>query len=358
MKMAITQLLYLAKPKWFNLDNWGFILCLCLIVGTGLVAYGQKSERFTFDHRQMGTQFRIILYASDSADAKMAAMAAFKEIDRLNAIFSDYMEESELSQLASQAGKGKWIPIGPDMWTVLRQAQLISRKSKGAFDITVGPLSKLWRRAFRQQEFPKTKQLFAAQQLVNYRKLKISRKEAKVRLQLEGMRLDAGGIAKGYALDRAMAVLKSFGIKQALVDGGGDILVSDPPPGQNGWLFQTKLVDNKRQLKEASLTFQNCAVATSGDTYRYLEWEGKRFSHIIDPRDGLGVSHGALVSVQAPSGMLADALASALSVLGPHDGKRLIRKFKNCQAQIIFSNGVGIIQHGKLNSIRLLDIRH
>lgn len=327
-------------------------LIASFLVWAGIVnmAYGQQLQRFTFDHRQMGTQFRIILYASDFAVAKTAVTTAFAEIDRLNGIFSDYDENSELSLLTSRTGSDKRIAISKEMWTLLRQAQLISRKSRGAFDITIGPLSKLWRRAFRQQVFPKTDRILAAKQLVGYRKLLVSAKQPILRLKKEGMRLDAGGIAKGFALDQAMAVLKSHGIQFALIDGGGDILVSNAPPGETGWRFQTKMVSENQKLEPINLLFENCAVATSGDTYRYLEWEGKRYSHIIDPRSGLGVSHGALVSVQAPTGMLADALASTLSILSPKKCKKFVRKFKNCYAQIILPNEGGYIQFGKLNS--------
>lgn len=350
--MVITQLQYLVKPRLSNLRKRRLVLCFWAWCGVCVLACGQQLERFAFDHRQMGTQFRIILYAPDSVKAKTAAEDAFVEIDRLNDIFSDYDEKSELSRLTAFAGKGEGVSISEEMWILVCQAQRISRKSKGAFDITIGPLSKLWRRAFRQQVFPKMEQILAAKQLVDYRQLVINPGQPRLRLNMAGMRLDAGGIAKGFALDRAMIVLKSHGILHALVDGGGDILVSKAPPGQAGWRFQTSTVDANQQLREVHLLFENCAVATSGDTYRYLEWNGKRYSHIIDPRTGLGVSHGALVSVQAPNGMLADALASALSILGPKKGKRLIKKFKNCYAQLILQSEESSIQYGQLNSIK------
>ena len=300
----------------------------------------------------MGTQFRIILYATDSLLALQAANEAFSEVDRLNDIFSDYDESSELSQLSFQASSGQKVKISVEMWRVLGLAQRLARKSKGAFDITIGPLSKLWRRAFRQQAFPDPERLKEAKFFVGYSNLKVKRKQPFVVLKKEGMRLDAGGIAKGYALDRAMSVLQFHGIDRALIDGGGDILVSKAPPETQGWRLETKRVNNLGQIEKITLFFENCAVATSGDTYRYLEWQGKRYSHIIDPRTGLGVSHEAMVSVQAPTGMLADALASTLSIIDPEKANRLLRHFDDCHYQMILPKEKTNIQFGKLNPIK------
>lgn len=348
--MATTPLRYLVKPRWFKLKVKRALLSTVLVFLTVLLAHGQELKRFAFDQRHMGTQFRIVFYASETSLAQQAANQAFAEIDRLNTIFSDYDPNSELSQLTTKSEDQEWIPVSQDLWIVLRQAQRIAKKSGGAFDITVGPLSKLWRRAFRQGEFPKQSRIKAARERVAFRKLKVSKSEPKVKLRKPGMRLDAGGIAKGYALDKAMEILQSLGIHQALIDGGGDILVSGPPPGKLGWSFRTQVVNHQQELEAVNLFFSNCAVATSGDSYRYLEWEGQRYSHIIDPRTGLGVSHGAMVSVQAPTGLLADALASTLSILPVKKGRRLIQRLENCFARIILPKQEHYIQFGNLNS--------
>ena len=261
-------------------------------------------QRFEFSHQQMGTTFRIIMYTQEGDVAKKAAVAAFKRVDELNQIFSDYDPQSELRQIPDS--RKKKIKVSREMRYLLKRAQKISRKSQGAFDISIGPLTKLWRRAFRQQQFPSQEAIEAAREKVDYRHIHFSL-FGKVWLGMEDMRLDAGGIAKGYALDEAMKILHGRDIRSALVDGGGDLLLGDPPPGKTGWSVEVITLNDRGEREQRKLYLSNVAIASSGDTYRYLEWEGKRYSHIIDPRTGLGVSHEALVTVMAPSGWLADA---------------------------------------------------
>lgn len=283
----------------------------------------------------MGTLFRIVFYADDDSIAARAAEAAFNRIDTLNARLSDYRDDSELSLLPARASKQRKV-ISPDLWAVLSAAQQLARYSHGAFDITIGPLSRLWRRAFRRQTFPERERIEESKALVDYRQLELFPNDHSVLFHREGMRLDAGGIAKGYAVDQAMQVLDSFGIRRALIDGGGDLLAGAPPPGRSGWRIQLPIVKADGELGTSTLLLAEGAIATSGDTYRYLEWEGERYSHIIDPRSGLGVNHGALVTVQCPDCATADALASAVSVLGPgRDWKILQYHYSSCRVRLL-----------------------
>ncbi|MCO6476786.1 MAG: FAD:protein FMN transferase, partial [Phaeodactylibacter sp.] len=185
-------------------------------------------SRHTYHHPQMGTLFKIILYAEDSLAAHAAARAAFTRIDSLNAILSDYREDSELSRLSARAGDGQWAPVSDELWFLLQKSQEMAALSDGAFDATIGPLSKLWRKAFRQGEFPDTSALLAAKARVGYPHLQFHKTQQMVRLALPAMRLDLGGIAKGFAVDEAMKVLRQHGISIALVDGGGDLLAAEP----------------------------------------------------------------------------------------------------------------------------------
>ena len=268
-------------------------------------------------------------------------------MDELNAIFSDYDPSTELSRLSKAASQKQ--KAGPELYKVLRYAQRVSRKTGGAFDLSIGPLSKLWRRAFRQQQFPKLESIEAAREMVDFKQIRLL-PGRKVRLKSEGMRLDAGGIAKGYALDEAMQVIREEGIHSVLIDGGGDLLLADPPPGKKGWAVMTPIVNNSGEQIDTTILLSNVAVATSGDTYRYLDWEGRRYSHIIDPRTGMGVSHGAMVTVVAAKGWMADALASAVSVLGPEEGMIALKKFRNCHLQIIVPKGEKYLSLGNLTS--------
>lgn len=273
----------------------------------------------------MGTTFRVVLYAEGQEQAKQAAQAAFARIDELNQIFSDYEEDSEVSRLSRSAGSGKKVPISSELWEVLHYAKKLSKKSGGAFDVSIGPLSKLWRRAFRQMEFPSPDKIAEAKALVDYRKIKLYRKHRRAKLAREGMRLDLGGIAKGYTVDAVYRELQKQGIHRTLVDGGGDIYAGDPPPGQSGWEVQLLSLKEGENPKKIVLTKR--AIASSGSTYKFLEWNGERYSHIIDPRTGLGITETDIINVAAGSCMQADAFASTLSILNDLERTSLLDRF-------------------------------
>lgn len=293
-------------------------------------ASAQGLQRYEFAEPKMGTTFRIVLYAAEQAKAAAAAQVAFERIDELNLIFSDYREDSEVSRLSQLAGSKQKIPVSSELWEALKFSKMLSKKTGGAFDVTIGPLSKLWRRAFRQMEFPEKAKIAAAKDLVDFRELKLFRKRHRVRLRKAGMRLDLGGIAKGYTVDAVYRVLKEHGIKQALVDGGGDIYAGDPPPGQSGWKISLLSGGKAAEAgKPQKMVLNNRAIASSGSTYKYLEWQGERYSHIIDPRTGLGITESDIINVSAENCMQADALASALSVLNDLERARLLDRFPN-----------------------------
>ncbi|MCR9101538.1 MAG: FAD:protein FMN transferase [bacterium] len=298
------------------------------------VAAGAQ-ERYAFTHPQMGTEFRVILYADSDRLAQTAARAAFDTLDALNARLSDYDAQSELSQL-SRLDSGAVVEVSRPLWEVVRQGQALSGLSQGAFDLTIGPLSKLWRRAFRQQQFPDFKQIEAARARVGYEHIQVLPGQ-RLRVLSSGIKLDAGGIAKGFAVDAMTETLLACGIQSSLVDGGGDIRITSPPPGTTGWAIQVQQMDSLGQSQSVTLHLAHRAIATSGDYYRYLSWEGSRYSHIIDPRTGLGVQHGAQVTVLCPDCATADALASALSVMGPHsDWEGLLRAYPDCEGWVVW----------------------
>lgn len=252
----------------------------------------------------MGTEFRITISADDTSGLSLVVRQCFAKVDDLEQSMSDYRADSELNRLT---GRTDWQEVSPDLYTVLRFSKQLARRSKGAFDPTVGPLTKLWRRAFRQQQFPEEEDIFAARTQVQWKDLKTARK-GQVRLRRNDIKLDLGGLAKGYTLDVMAQLLREAGFKAFLLDGGGDLLLGDPPLGQPaGWLVDFPGSQGKRSLK-------NIAVATSGDTYRFLEHEGSRYSHLIDPRTGYGLTHQAVISVIGPNAMMTDGLASAVSV--------------------------------------------
>lgn len=298
--------------------------------------FSQTLRRLSFDHPQMGTTFRIVLFTANDSLARETVQKAFDRIDAINQSMSDYLPESEINQLTSKAGTQAFQPVSLDLWNVLVRAKQISRYSKGAFDVTIGPLTRIWRRAMRQQEMPPETQILKAKTLVGNRHLRLREKDHSVRLKIADMKLDLGAIAKGYATEKAWEVLRDAGIPISLVDGGGDIRLGDPPPGETGWKVEISDGGENPEQKNQTIFLANCGVATSGDTYRYVESGGKRYSHIIDPRTGYGISSRRLVTVVAPNGTDADALASAVSILGPEAGKKIARKLYKKQTVTIY----------------------
>src|SRR5581483_10452815 len=264
--------------------------------------------RFEFQRAEMGMPFRIVLFATNQPSADSAADAAFERIKQLNDIMSDYDPDSELSRLSATSGSGKAVPVSPDLWIVLDRAEDLARRSHGAFDVTVGPFVNLWRRARRQHQLPDRQRLAEARPAVGYQYVKLDKERHTVELVVPNMKLDLGGIAKGYAIGEALKTLRQQGIQRALVEGGGDVAVSDAPPGRKGWRFELSSLDLTNAPPARFLSLRNCAISTSGDLYQRLEIEGKRYSHIVDPRTGIGLTDHSLVNVIAPDGITADSL--------------------------------------------------
>ncbi len=289
----------------------------------------------------MGTKFTIVLYAPDVELANRAFHSAFSRIAQLNERCSDYNERSELSRLSSSSPHHQPQAVSEDLFRILQRAHEISIASEGAFDVTVGPLTKLWRRAHRKRELPAKNRLAAATAAVGYRLMTLNAEKGTVQLTHSGMRLDLGGIAKGYALDQALAEIRKLGLPIALINASGDIAAGDPPPGQSGWpVGIAPLEPGAPPSVFGSLA--NQAMATSGDAFQYVEIDGKRYSHIVDPRTGLGLTDRSSASVLAADGTTADAMASAISVLGPEKGMEMIRRTDGVEALMVTQSDRGV----------------
>ncbi len=331
--------------RWLAAPFFLWILVAAAFVGAGCASRpGLTWQRYEFERPQMGLPFRIVLYATDGHAATNAAEAAWKRIAELNSILSDYEEQSELSRLSRTAGSGRAIPIGPDLWRVLVRSQEMSRASGGAFDVTVGPLVQLWRRARRQRALPEPDRITAARAAVGWRWVELRYPTRSVRLVAPGMRLDLGAIAKGYALDEALAVLRHQGISRALVSGGGDMVVGEAPPGEPGWKVVVAPLDSPGAPPARTVWLRWASLCTSGDVFQHVEIGGVRYSHIVDPRTGIGLTDHSLVTVIARRGIAADALSTAVSVLGPVAGIRLVERTPSADGLVVRS----VVSAGKL----------
>jgi thiamine biosynthesis lipoprotein len=295
--------------------------------------------RFEYTEPHMGTKFQMIVYAGDEKTARAATAAAFARVAELDVIMSDYRPTSELMWLCDRAG-GNPVKVSDELFTVLAKAQEVSKLSDGAFDVTVGPVVRLWRLARRTQRLPDPEDLKTALLLVSYTNVKLDAKKQTVQLRLPGMRLDLGGIAKGYAADEAIAVLKKHGIDRALVAAGGDIAVSGPPPDAEGWTIGILPLAPEEVKSPRHLVLKNAGVSTSGDAEQYVEIGGKRYSHIVDPRTGIGLLGQRSVTVVAPNGITSDSLTKVASVLG-ESGLRILEKQKDVSARIVLLTDKG-----------------
>lgn len=270
----------------------------------------------------MGTRARVVLHAPDEDSAAAAAGRAFAEITRLERIMSDYDPNSEAMRLC-RAQHGAWHDVSPDLLDVLEKSRRVWKASAGAFDPTIGVLTRLWREARRTGELPAREKLDDARARVGLDKLRVDPDRARVLLERDGMRLDFGGIGKGYAAGRALDLLREMGHASALVEIGGDLALGEPPPGQSGWRIRVRTgLDDDRQL-----VLSNVGVATSGDLDQSVEIGGVRYSHILDPQTGLGLTERIAVTAIAPEAWLADALASAASVMDPALSPSLARRW-------------------------------
>lgn len=286
----------------------------------------------------MGSEFSLLIYCNNADLATRAARSAFDRIAFLDQTLSDYRTDSELMLLCDQAG-GPPVPVSPELFTILRRSRDLSERTEGAFDVTINPVVKLWRRARRNRELPSRDQLDAALDRVGWEKMILDDDSQTVRFERPGMRVDLGGIAKGFASDEALRILREFGISRALVAGAGDIVTGDPPPGRDGWTVGIAPVLDPDQAPERFLSLANQAVSTSGDAERFVEIDGVRYSHIVDPRTGLGLTGRSSVTVVSPDGTTSDSLATAISVLGPDLGIPLAEQTEGTEALVLSSSG-------------------
>jgi thiamine biosynthesis lipoprotein len=287
----------------------------------------------------MAVPFRIVLYAPSPNAAQGAADAAFQRIQQINDIMTDYDSDSELSRLSQTSGQNQNVAVSPDLWVVLQRAQELARRSRGAFDVTVGPYVNLWRYARRQGQLPDPARLARARLAVGYTHMELDPEHHTVKLLVPNMRLDLGGIAKGYAVDQALHTLARQRIASALVNGGGDLAVSGPPPGKAGWRIELPPLDASNAPQARFVLLKDAGMSTSGDLFQRLEINGKRYSHIIDPRTGEGLTDHSLVTVIAPDDFTADGLTKVMSVLPPRDALKFIAKTPEVAARIVRQPG-------------------
>jgi thiamine biosynthesis lipoprotein len=294
----------------------------CLVVALG-TATGSGLHKFEAVEPHMGTLVRITVYTPDEQAAREAFRVAFDRIRQLDGILSDYQPESELNQLTT-AAVGRAVRVSDDLFAVLRASQDLAHATDGAFDITQGPVVRLWRDARKIARLPDPAALKEAASRSGFRKLHLDDERRTVTLDIAGMALDVGGIGKGYAASEALEVLGAHGVRSAMVAVSGDLAFSEAPPGRRGWRIRLHAVDASIAKVPDVMELTNAAVSTSGSSEQHVEIDGRRYSHVINPLSGMGLVGDITVTVIARHGLNADGLDTAVSVLGADRGVALV----------------------------------
>ena len=290
----------------------------------------------------MGTFARVIAVAADSNTAKQCIEAAFAEITKIDKLMSDYKSDSEISEL-NRDGFVRAVKVSKSTYEVLQRSVEFGKLTGGAFDVTVGPLVDLWHLAGAANVVPSEAELQQACSKVGYDKLILDANEMSVRFAVEGMRIDLGAIAKGYAIDKAVEAMQKGRAIGGMVEIGGDIrCFGAPPAGKERW--RIGLQDSRRIDEEISegkvllvLELTDAGVATSGDYQRFVVIEGKKYSHIIDTKTGCTSDELTSVTIISQNATDADALATAVSVMGQQKGLELIESLPETEAILITS---------------------
>jgi thiamine biosynthesis lipoprotein len=312
-----------------------------VVMAASGAAAGAAPGRFSRTELHMATSFTLVAHAADEPTAAAAFAAAFARIAELDARLNDYNPDSELSLLSARSPTTAPVPVSDDLWAVLERAEQVARLTDGGFDATVGPLTRLWRQARARRRLAPPETTAAALAAVGHRHVALDTASRRVALLRPGMRLDLGGIAQGFAADEALRVLAAHGLDRALVNASGDIACGLPPPGTTGWRvgIAPPRGDGPPDL---FLHLARAAVSTSGDAFQSIEIDGVRYSHIVDPRTGVGLTRRSSATVVAADCTTADALATALCVLEPERGLALVAGLDGVEARIVTVDGEAI----------------
>ncbi|MFN9550478.1 MAG: FAD:protein FMN transferase [Pirellulaceae bacterium] len=303
---------------------------------------GDQMAGYQMIFPSMGTQVTVHAYGDREETIRRAMEAVRQEVERLADLLTDYDDDSELSRLTHEDRVGQWSTVSHDLDQVVHVADWWHRTSGGLFDMGLGALTRLWRAARRKQQLPSAEAVANARRVSGWSHVEWDRTGHRFRFDQAGVRLDAGGIAKGYVVDRAFVVMESHGMRSCMINAGGNLRCGEAPPGRAGWRIQVASplmrpvgsstqgagatranqpgiqVEGEDQTEAGALRIEvaNCSVATSGDLHQFLEVDGRRYSHILDPRTGWGMEGMHCATVICPLAIDADAMATVLCLQG------------------------------------------
>jgi FAD:protein FMN transferase len=300
-------------------------------------------QKYVFNQPKMGSPFIITVFARDTEGLQAAVNKAYIRVDELNGVFSDYDSTSEISKLAHTYRVWEWYAVSNDLYYMLKISLDAARASSGAYDVTVGNVVKLWRKSKKTKTIPSISERKSALLKTGWQHIKLDEKTHKISFDTEGVLLDFGGIVKGFAAEVVVEILTLNKFPMCLVDAGGDLAIGNKPENEH-WQIAISIPQSETELMPQMLNLKNQAVATSGDMYNNVLFEGKRYSHIVNPKTGMGLTHQRNVTVIAPFGNQADWLATACSVLPIKKAMKLVQKYPNTELLILE------MQKGKIKS--------
>src|SRR5262245_58654136 len=323
------------RKKTFLLIFLALSLYLCVSVSNLSHDQAIKPQTLRYEDSRvsMGCLYAVVVYGRDQARLREAAASSLYEVDRIDRLMSNYKNDSELSRVNREAAKAP-VKVDPELFAFIAECLRYSRESEGAFDITVGPLMKAWGFFRGEGRMPGEAELAEARSRIGYRRVILNRKDGTIFFDRAGVELDLGGIAKGYAVDRAVAVLKRHGVTSALLSAGGSTIYAlGAPPGKRAW--EIEIQDPVEPDKFATkVRLKDRALSVSGSNEKFFELNGSRYSHVMDPRTGRPVQGVLSVAVITVDGTSGDALDNVFYVLGVERGKALVNKFS--ASEVIF----------------------
>ncbi|CEF48796.1 unnamed protein product [uncultured bacterium] len=322
-----------------------------LLVGGAALVHGQASPQgaSTREYRfLMGTSIEVEAYGGDDEARRAGINEAFGAMAEVDRLMSNYRDDSELSLINRTAANGP-VHVSAPMLSVLAAAQKVSGQSRGAFDVTVGPIVRLWGFHDKKPHLPTAAELAAVRPVIDYRNLLIDSERETVRFAKPGVEIDLGGIAKGFAVEIAANALRRRGLG-GFIDAGGNQYLLGLPPGKRVWTVGIKDPDRPDRLLGVVDTAET-SVSTSADYATFVEIGGRRYGHVLDPHT-LQPSTAALsVTIFSPDGTLADAMSKAAFILGPHEGLTILDRFPGMTGLIAYrttDGSIGVVMSPQL----------
>ncbi|MFI5288601.1 MAG: FAD:protein FMN transferase [Polyangia bacterium] len=312
------------------------VIAISLLFAAG--AARAEPHMITRDTTAMGTLVRISIWSDDDEGALRAIDAGFDEIRRIEGLMTTWRPDSDVSRVNAQAGIAP-VKVSDETLEVIEMAQRSSQMSHGAFDISFYVMHGLWKfDEDLEKKVPTKAEIGKLRPLIDYRKIIVDPKAKTVFLEKKGMKIGLGGIAKGYAVDRAVAILRRDGFPNAIVQAGGDLMCAGSKGGRP-WTTGIRDPRGPRNDSFAVMWLENHAFSTAGDYERYFFLDGKRYHHIIDPQTGYPATRSRSVTIYAPNAFLADAIDDAVFILGWKKGIEMIDAIPDAGAVVVDSEG-------------------